>query len=89
MTDRLFPSHYREDFRDLVSLAPSLSGVPSFPLMQERALSDRDSSRPDGWKPKKKRFKVLRPKLRKKIRKIIIFSRHQPWLVKGIKAKSE
>ena len=70
MTDRLFPSHYREDFRDLVPLVSSLSGVPSFPLMQERALSDRDTSRPDGWKPKKKkkkRFKVLRPKLRKKV----------------------
>ena len=73
MTDRLFPSHYREDFRDLVSLVPSLSGVPSLPLMQERALDDRDTSRPDGWKPKKKKVQSPAPKAEKKKVIFIIF----------------
>ena len=72
--DRLFSPTYRGDFRRLVC---SFSGLPSPLLMQERALHDKDSLRPDGWK--EKRFKkVLRPKLRKSD----YFSRHQPWLVK-------
>ena len=72
--DRLFSPTYRGDFRRLVC---SFSGLPSPLLMQERALHDRDSLRPDGWK--KKGSESSAPKAEKKSD---YFSRHQPWLVK-------